>query len=258
MSNNIFNKDYRRNFIKNSDNITLNEYLKNIEKLSKKGGKYLDIYNEDLTYLGELSDAMEDDIFKRKGNIFDMIFGNSNLNINEEESEEDIDNSPPCNTEAFVNKINKITQKDFNKPKIDEETNELNKIKYFLENNQFNNSEWINIINRYIEILLNHTKENKQLNTIFKQILQNPKYLKQAYYQTMKILNSDKDKKISMEFIKYYRDLRKNKDTMDKNKYKTIKERLINEQIKKLGPNANILINKSKLVEKIIEQMGKG
>lgn len=35
-NNNIFNDEYRRNFLKNADYKSLNDYLKNMDKLSKK------------------------------------------------------------------------------------------------------------------------------------------------------------------------------------------------------------------------------
>ena len=247
MSNNIFNKEYRRNFIKNSDNLTLNEYLKNLEKISKKGGKYLEIYNEDLSYLTQISDEMESEIFnKKKGNIFSMVFGQNYEKVDIEEQDSD----SPCNTEAFVNKIHKITQKTM-VPRID---NELNDIKISLETNQFRNSDWINNINKFVQLIFIKIPQELQIKNILKIIKNDPKYTKQAYHQLMSILNSGKDKeKISIDFLKYYRELRKNKEKMGQQKYQIIKEKLTSDQLKKSGKDAETIIQRSKIVEKIFE-----
>ena len=100
--NNIFNTEHRRKFIKNTTINTLNEYLKNLQKLSLKGGKYLDIYNEDINFLMDNDDVIEN-IFQKGGNIFDMLVGNkkgeskkSEINVGD--------------TEVFVKNINNLTR----------------------------------------------------------------------------------------------------------------------------------------------------
>ena len=53
--NKLFDDNYRENFLRTADPLTLNDYLKNMEKLARKGGKYLEMYNKDLYYLINLS-----------------------------------------------------------------------------------------------------------------------------------------------------------------------------------------------------------
>lgn len=108
--NNIFNKEFRINFLKKADSNTLNDYLKNLEKLSKKGGKYLEIYNDDLFFLNEMIDNSTDDIFNSGGGVFQMM---TNQKTKPQKNNNDnVEYSEVQNTETRVNKINHIIQKN--------------------------------------------------------------------------------------------------------------------------------------------------
>lgn len=105
--NNMFNKDVRRKFLSKADPDSLNEYLKHLEKLSLKGGKYLEIYNEDMWYLSDIIDSSYDDIFQKGGNIFNMFTGNK-INNKKAEKQQLTEN---YDTEARIDRINNIVKR---------------------------------------------------------------------------------------------------------------------------------------------------
>lgn len=91
-------RNYRINFINNADFKTLNKYLKNLETLSKKGGPYLKLYNEDINYILNNDDNNNE----TENDTINIFFGNKHNNNTD---------MPTCNnTEAIMHNINLITQ----------------------------------------------------------------------------------------------------------------------------------------------------
>ena len=129
MSNdNIFNKDYRRKFISRADSNRLNDYLKNLEKLSiKKGGKYTEIYNDDLNFLMDMMDEMEkkDVISQSGGHLLNMFVGINIKPSKKLNSKNNVEESEMQDTETYISRINKITSPN-NIPKYNP-TNEKSK-----------------------------------------------------------------------------------------------------------------------------------
>lgn len=89
-NNNFYDKIARRKYIQKCDWQNLNDYLKYIEKLSQKGGKYLDIYIEDCEFI------------LNTPNLCNNIFEKSNNIINMNEKDEILD------TEVCIQKINTV------------------------------------------------------------------------------------------------------------------------------------------------------
>jgi len=264
-NNNIFNDEYRRNFLKNADYKSLNDYLKNMDKLSKKGGNYFDMYTKDLEYIITLNDTQ----FQDGGNVLNMLMGkktDTNKNIMSEQ--------PVCDTEGYIGRINNITKNSYCSlvtqqtnncnNKWTNRFNELELIKHALTNNvscKTTNTDWIKSIRKFIDIILccgsSFSKdEYEPLRTIYfkhitKIITHNPKFLKEAYSYLGRLLQNEKDK-ISEEFMKKYSELRNKKQTMSGQQYKTEKEKLIKYYIENLGINSFQTVLTSKFVEKVI------
>ena len=237
MNNNIFDDNYRKKFIDTADYKSLNDYLKYMERLSKKGGKYLEIYNKDMDYLLNMNDTNQtgNNIL----NVF-MCSGSNNSNI--------IDNTmseQPCDTEGYVNKINNIWSNKFN---------ELKSIKQNLGNINTNFSKYIK---RFIDITLSINDQFDQsdyyqlsihLSELIKITTHDDKYLREAFMYLGKALNNNKDK-LSDEFMKKCAELRSKKQIIGKTQYKLTKEKLVNDYIIKIGFQS---VYVSKLVEKVI------
>lgn len=130
MQNHIDDINSRRNFIKNASHKQLNEYLKTIEKLSKKGGKYLEIYNADIQFILEMSD--------NEISNGSSLLGNFTRNP--------LDSEVPLNTEMYVNKINDMTQNI--QHKWDNEIIKLNTIK-----SSITNDKSVDSINKFVEFI---------------------------------------------------------------------------------------------------------
>lgn len=244
-NNNIFNDEYRKQFLKLADYKTLNDYLKNMDRLSKKGGKYLEMYNKDLEYLLNLNDTMQDN-----GDIFEMMTG--------EKYQDAIVTEQP-NTEAYINKITNITQKvNPNIPKESVAIQNLQNIKQQLLNN--NNVNSANEIKKFVDMVAisQDTFNKNEYSTAFslikeisKIIANNSKYVKESFQYMGKGLIPHKDK-ISQDYIKNINDLRLNKKNLSKDKYNNEKTKLYEFYVSKLAPRGFENANLSKLVEKII------
>lgn len=127
MQNNIDDINSRRNFIKNASHKQLNDYLKMLEKLSKKGGKYLEIYNADIQFILDMSD---NEIASGSS-----LLGNFTRNPT--------DSEVPLNTVMCLNKINNMTQSA--QHKWDNEIVRLNTIK-----SAINSDKSIDGINNFV------------------------------------------------------------------------------------------------------------
>ena len=264
--NNIFNDDYRKNFLKMSDVKSLNEYLKNMEKLSKKGGKYLEMYDKDIDYLLGITDTQN----QNGGNIMKLFgMGNKDKNTASEKQVSEV-----CNTEGYVNKITNITQNSFCSIVTQKTQNcdntcvkrfdELNIIKQTLSDDMAckgKNNDWIKAISKFIDLLmccgnLYSQDSYEPLRTIYfkdlsKIIVNNPKFLKEAFSYLNKILQNERGK-LSNEFMKSYAELRNSKSSLTQSQYIAAKEQLIANFITKLGPSGFQTVYISKFVEKVI------
>ncbi len=214
MNERLFDNKYRKKFIKNAGFNELNEYLKGMEKLSKKGGKYLEIYNEDIAYL------LDESIFPTNTNSLNIFCGNkSNRSTNTE--------SEMCDTETNIKHINKIIG---NVPQINY-FDELNKI----EDNIRNDQHIKNTLKNFIDIVISCSSLNDiseyQIENFFKTITSLIKDNKTAIYEGYKYFNTilkNHKKKIIVDFIKkmcVLKDKKKNDPTYLN--YKIEKEILI-------------------------------
>jgi len=267
--NKIFDDDFRKNWLKTTDYKSLNEYLKNMEKLSiKKGGKFLDMYNKDIDFLLYVNDKQYQD----GGNIM-QLFGLDNKTKNKS-NDKQIQASEVCNTEAYINKITNITQGSYC-PIITQKTNncdntctnrfnELSLIKQTLLDDtscKKKNNDWQKAVNKFIDLLMccgnlfSQDQYEPLRNIYFKElskiITNNPKFLKEAFSYLSKIIPNEKNK-ISNEFMKQYAELRNSKNKLTQSQYIDTKEKLIANSITKLGPNGFQTVYISKFVEKVI------
>lgn len=199
MNERLFDNNYRKMFIKNADFKTLNEYLKGMEKLSKKGGKYLEIYNADIEFL------LDDDIFPTDTISLNIFFGNQSTN-NFSHTETSI-----CDTETNIKYINKI----IDNPTVQNHSNVLNKIEYDLRHDK--NIKYI--IKKFMDIVVSCSSitslNEQQLQEYFKNITSLVKDNKTAIYEGYKyfdvVLKKHK-KKIIIDFIKQISVLKNNKN----------------------------------------------
>lgn len=239
MADNIFDDNYRRNFLSKADFKSLNDYLKNMDRLSKKkGGKYLELYNKDLEFIMSLND----DVFQDGGDIISIFGKKPNNTDDDEDDEKEITMTEQvCDTEAYVTRINNIVSKAPNK-----ET-ELSMIKDKIQNN-------INIkqhIQRFIDIIKtidNSITQNdfNLIKQITKLVSSNKLCLKEVFEYMGKALDKNL---VPQEFIPKISELRSKKNTMTKAQYNNVKDTLIKTYVKKIGFRAVCI---GKLVEKII------
>lgn len=262
-NNNIFNDEYRRNFLKGADYKLLNEYLKNMDRLSKKGGQYLDMYNKDIEFMLTLNDMQP----QNGGGIFSLL-------MKQEPSKNLMSEQQVCNTEAYIGKINNITKNSYCSLTTQQTNNcnntcesrfeELNLIKQALTNDascKSYNKDWMVAIRKFVDIMLCcgtlfSKDEYEPLRTIYfkdltKIITRNPKFLKETYVYLGKLLQNERAK-LSEEFMKKYSELRKKKQTLSNQQYKDEKEKLIKSYIENLGPTGFQTVYASKFVEKVI------
>lgn len=235
--NRIFDDKYRENFIKTADILTLNDYLKNMQRLSRKGGKYLEMYNKDIAYMLELNDDYQD-----IGNTASFL--SNPLNSLTEQ---------PVNTEVYLDRFNNITQKVVNNSKS---ISDLENIIDILLDNKKSYDEKKKTIYKFIDNLFNHndifikeytdTKINDTLK-IANIISKNIDYMKDAFLYLTKVLQNNRNK-ISEEFMKDFIELR-NKKQINVKEYQLIKNKLIKEYSDKIGTER---VYTSKFVEKII------
>jgi len=234
--NNIYDDNYRKNFLKKADFKALNDYLKNLEKLAhKKGGRYLDMYNKDLEFLVVMNDKIYQD---NEENHTNLLFGGSSVLYTM--TEQGI-----CDTEGYLNKIHNITQNLTSINKF----NELESIKKILINETTSplnvpNNDWINAIQRFMDILFSYNKlftadEHEPfkilyLKEITKLIVDNKKFVKEALVYFDKLIKTDKHK-ISKELITKISELRNKKNNITKDEYTIEKENLIQNAIKKFN-----------------------
>ncbi len=228
--NRIFDDTYRETFIKNSDPLTLNNYLKNMQSLSKKGGKYLEMYNKDLMFVLDLNDDFQDG-----GNMASCL------------------SEKPCDTEVYIDRFNSITQKTVINPK-----SELDNIKDTLLNNKISYENRKKAVIVFIDSLFNHNpvfmkeyngEKISNILAISNIISKNIEYMKDGFIYLTKVLQTSRNK-ISEEFMKEYMELRNKKIIKDISKdYHHIKNKLIKEYSDKVGTEK---VYTSKFVEKII------
>jgi len=269
MSNNdkIFDDQYRENFMKVADPLSLNEYLKNMQKLSKrKGGKFLEIYNKDMAYILNLNDT----VYQDGGNLGILFPG---LTMSSQSGGVVTSTATEvCDTEAYIGKINNITKNSYcniitQKTNNCDNTcesrfNELETIKKVLQPDcRGLTQNHIKAIQKFIDIIMCcgttfASNDYETLRTIYfkdlsKIITKNNGYLKEAFSYLSKILQNEKNK-LSEAFMRDYMELRIKKVSMPRPTYKAAKEKLISDYITKLGEGGFAKVYASKLVEKVI------
>lgn len=253
----IYNDETRKKYINKMSPMALNDYLKNMEKLSKKRPEFMEIYNKDLDFL--LSSPIKT---QKGGNpLINLFMGNTNSTASE-----------VCATETYINRINNITNNTYC-PVITQKTkkcdntcssrfNELDNIKTVLkEDCRKKTSEWVTAVHRFIEIILCCSSlfgkaeyepfRDVYFKDISKLIASSPKFTKESFSYMNKIMQNQKNI-ISEDFMKEYSELRNKKKTMTYTQHKTQKEKLIGDYITKLGQNGFQIVYTSKFVEKII------
>ncbi len=139
----IFDKNFRTKFLNNANFSQISEYLKSMEKLSKKGGEYLKIYNEDVSYVLNSDNILKD---SRKINIF----GEMTLNL-------DTMTERMCDTIGYLDRIENVTlntyivsdtRTDNHSKSNNSKSNQSNKIN---QSNQSNKINQINQINQNLD-----------------------------------------------------------------------------------------------------------
>ncbi|AYV76945.1 MAG: hypothetical protein Barrevirus5_4 [Barrevirus sp.] len=242
-NNKIFDDTYRQNFIANTDPIKLNDYLKNMERLSRKNNKYLEMYNKDIFFLVELNDQMS----QNESTSLNLLPGYNNMMTEQE-----------CATDVYIGRFNNITQATITTvPKVPKAENELETIKNTLanpldtltENKKKAISRFIDIIMYCESVFIKEYDITKieYINTLTKLIANTNSYMKEAFIYLTKILQTNKNK-VSEEFMKSYIDLRTKKKLSD---YKSLKKKLLTDYLNKLGQEK---LYASKFVEKIIDR----
>lgn len=273
-NNKIFDDKYRENFLKTADPLSLNEYLKNMQRLSKrKGGKFQEIYNKDMSYLVNLNDTVYQDggnlgtLFSGLPMSFNSFGGGSTASAMTE----------VCDTEAYIGKINNITKNTYCGLTTQKTNNcnntcearfqELESIKKALNPDcKGINPNHITAIHKFIDIIMCcgsvfSASDYEPLRTIYfkdlsKIITKNNIYLKEAFAYLSKILQNEKDK-LSEAFMRDYVELRNKKASTPRPAHKAAKDKLIAEYITKLGEGGFAKIYASKLVEKVIHSYKK-
>jgi hypothetical protein len=238
MDRKILNDKYRIMFIQGADFKTLNEYLKNMEKLSKKGGQFLEIYNKDMDYL------LNNDILGGGGpDSLNIFFGNTEI--------------PIGNTETNIQHINKITNNITQNDMVQKLT-ELNNIETCIRNEydtygdkSITNStkKFIDIIMRCTSIDLNDEHTRNLINSfkIITSLIKDNKMAVREGYKYFSIILSKNKNKIIIEFCRDLKSLHNEKNKMPLPEYKQKKDELIKNSIMIYGIDCiltSILFNK--------------
>lgn len=244
----IFDDNARRKLISTMDFKTLNDYLKNMDRIAKrKGGKYLEMYNKDLGYVMSLNDTDYQDggdllnLFPKQNDDDIDDDDDDDLKVNIKENENDITMTEQVlDTEAYVQRITNIINK------TPQKETELAMIKTKLTKNNDKNCVY-----RFIDIVktVDNSLTQNEYNAIkelTKLIIHDNILLKTAFEYMGKTLNQAN---VSQEFVKKLAELRLIKHKMTKQQYNNEKDLLIKYYIKKNGFNN---VCQSKLVEKII------
>jgi hypothetical protein len=255
--NKIFDKKYRERFLRVADTSTLNTYLKQMEKLSKKGGRYLEIYNSDIDYIVN-NDTVE------FGSLINHI-GGKDSSLTETERVCDtigyIDKLQNITSNTLCNTLNQKTQSCSNS--CISKLKEIEKIEEVLQNDKLNspsNNDWKIAINKFIELsiccgkeitsdphLLFHSLSYTMISDL---IVKTDKYLNFAYDLLGKMLKLDPST-VDMELIRKFNNLRCLK-VKDPAKYSEEKIKLINNELTSRNDRDRNKIFVSKIVEKII------
>lgn len=239
MNDKLFDNNYRRLFIKNADFNTLNKYLKNMEKLSKKGGKYLEMYNTDIDYL------LNNDIFESEPTSLNLFFDNNYSEMS------------VCGTEANINMIHKMADNVISKKISQQNMNnifvkqinileELHKIEQCLNIDNINNdSEHCrrtikNAVRALIDIVMTSHNEydQKVLEQYFKilsSLLKDNKVSIIEGYRYFGQKIKGKNNVIVVQFLKDLGNLKSKKENMDHYVYKQEKYNLIHNSYSTYG-----------------------
>lgn len=240
MEHKFFDDNYRKNWIKKADFKTLNNYLKSMEKLSKKDAKYLEIYNKDMDFL------INDDIFEKVNE--DMLF-----NIQTE--------TFIGNTETNIKNINKMMDNNACSDKCKNKFVELNHIEICIRNeheNAYNERNVRSATKNFIDIIMTcsdmATTDEHMGNLLYyfkiiSSLMKDDKIaIKEGYKYFSYILKKNQNK-INIDFIKKLNLVRNKKQSMLNNHagYKQEKDNLINTNIDLYGIEnilTTILFNK--------------
>ena len=240
--NNIPDTRHRKDFLRTANGSKLNQYFKNLEKLSLKGGEYLRIYQEDLDYMMNLMDNTQ-----AGGSIFTFLFPSA---------ADQEDDKKPCDTETYVNRIDKLTNNSYcaiatnetescnNKcnPRIDQ----LEKIKHIIGKVvklgcKQEDNRWKTAVRRYIDIIMccqTELSQNESLRVVHikpisKLIASNPDVNTEAYLYMSKLLTNERNK-VMMSFVDEYNAFKLKYKNVSPT-YSSQKRALIDEYLKKCG-----------------------
>lgn len=239
MNDKLFDDNSRMKLISTMDFKTLNEYIKNMDRIAKrKGGKYLEIYNKDLDYIMSLNDTEYQD----GGNLF-SLFGTNNKKNNDDDDDDEKQvtmTEQVCDTEGYVQRINNIMNK------APQKETDLVKLK-----NTLTTTKNKALVQKFIDIVksVDNTLTQKEYNLIkdiTKTIVNDKVSLKDAFEYMGKVLDKSA---VSQELVQKLSILRTQKSKLGKQQYNNEKDQLIKKYIKDLGFK-NVCI--SKLTEKII------
>jgi hypothetical protein len=230
-----------------------------MEQLSKKGGKYLQIYNEDIEWITN-NDTVE------PGSSFYKLFGGATQALTTETER-------VCDTVGYMDRIQNITTNTvcasyFNKSTetcnntCANKLEELELIEDTLQKDKLygsKNNDWQKAINKFIELIICCGREitsephllfnSMSYTMISDMIVSTEKYLDLAYNILGKILK--KESTIDLKLIRKFNNLRYLKQK-NPAKYSEDKIKLINDELTDRNDRDRNTIFVSKIVEKII------
>ncbi len=239
-SDKIYNSTERRKFLETSDIVSLNKYLKQMEKLSKKNDKYKKIYDEDIMFLSE--QTFTD--YQNKCSVYYMMTGKRINGDNFPATESEI-----CNTEAIIDKVNNVVSQVISKKDLvecDTPKNDLNFILGALTNRNMETNDWVKSIRKFVDNVVFSPNDSEIYKKIMKAIASDPQFIAEAFDYLSGVIKNNKQK-ISMRLINGYTALRNKKKTLPKIEYTKMKNNMFSQ-----SANANFSIAfVSRFVEKI-------
>lgn len=219
---NIYDDNYRKKFLTTANNKALNDYLKNMEKLSKKGGKHLDMYNKDMAFLMQLWGLLDDDNDMCDEGMI-QVFGKPR----EIETNEPILTEMCCDTEMCINNVDNICKGTFD---------DLERIGDMLIRKNNKGTGVSNYVREFIDIVCESDKFEKknrdQVCRWFRKIggvIVGNNVLNAEAYKYLNIVLGRKKYILSDEFMKKYAEMR------SKGVSKVVRTNFVNECFEKTG-----------------------
>ena len=289
--NKMLDVEYRRKLIDELDDFVLNEYLKNLQRLSTRKDVYKPIYEDDLKYLKEKNRLVvtakehaktfrlwfgniigeNDAIFDKKKQdlIFDKVSSSVNRTTHQEESEMQ-------NTEVYLSRIHELSKpiddpelykkylkqyKTIKQGQLNDIKTSLTKLAKYSDFEKEHERKYSQTIGNYFDILLDcdnlfrkfdsEFQRDLYFDDISKIILSNKTFLKFAFNYLKKVLPVKKNK-VCAQFLKDYTDLRKTKENIEHDVYKEKKHVLENIVHETYGNKSLGLLHTSKIIGRIV------